>query len=211
MKRLFPSKPNCSILSLWTNVSSDVCFQLWQHLTALPGVALRHGRCSLGPILCPGFGSLDNSLSPKAATSPLAWLVGGYTGAMRGIAILFSKILRFALTQNILFNEKLSSVLHPKLGETKTLKKQNFPQRNILVFICSSSHSTPKGAVPCCSFFFWYSINYIHLQGEEGCVLWRWRVFFWEIMLGVYSCKCLRFQVSLSEVTCSLQCPANWN
>lgn len=34
----------------------------------------------------------------------------------------YSKILSFAFTQSILFNEKLSSALHPKLGESKKLK-----------------------------------------------------------------------------------------
>lgn len=55
---------------------SDICFQLHWCLTALPGVALLHGSCSLGPIWCPGFGSLQNSFSP------LAGLVGRYTRAI---------------------------------------------------------------------------------------------------------------------------------
>lgn len=75
-------------------------------------VALLHGSCSLGPILCPGFGSLENILSP------LAGLDRRCMGALWGNAEMqFSKILSFALIQNILCNEKLSSALHPKLGE----------------------------------------------------------------------------------------------
>lgn len=54
------------------------CFQL--HITALPGVALLHGSCSLGPILCPGFDSPENS------PSPLAGLVGRYVRAIWGNA-----------------------------------------------------------------------------------------------------------------------------
>lgn len=84
MKLLFPSKPNCCVLSLWTNSY----FQLSWDLAALPGIASLHKSYTLSPILCPGFGSPENSL-PQRQLSPL-WLgqsgaVWGYVGLCRAV------------------------------------------------------------------------------------------------------------------------------
>lgn len=103
-------------------------------------------------------------MAPKAATSPLGGLVRGYMGH-RSAEMHFSKTLSFALTQNILFNKKFSSVLHPKLRETKIFKSGISHNIEALFFICPNSFSMPKGALPCYCFFFWYSINYISSAG----------------------------------------------
>lgn len=104
MKLLFPSKPNSCVLSLWTNLYFRLCW----YFTASPGIASLHRSFGLGPILCPRFGSPENSL-PQRQPSPL-WLgrsgaVWDYVGlcwAVQSSAKKTGQWNIFSLTLNIL-------------------------------------------------------------------------------------------------------------
>lgn len=110
VKQQFPLKPNCCILSLWTKTDIQ-----------LPCLLL---ICFMGAVVKIPFSALILVLWRTSSPLWLGWLGGiqRLSRATQPVEMWFSKIFSFALTQNILFSEKLSSAPHPKLDEKKVLK-----------------------------------------------------------------------------------------
>lgn len=196
LKLLFPSKPNSCVLSLWTNFYFRLCW----YLAASPGIASLHRSFGLGPILCPHFGSPENSL-PQRQPSPL-WL--GRSGAVWDCVGLCwtvqSSAKKNSSVKYFFFDCKyfMSLDFHSKLVGHKVIKQPTSLQHRSCDFHLSQF---PFYAQRCFASFFGTTVIALHLQGKEGYRLWRlgflfdWFCFVLETVQCIYIHKSWRGKV----------------